>query len=103
MPVWFLWLDGELLVYSHRSAARNRNIDGNPRVSFHLNDDGRGEDVVSIQGIAQRDPSRPPGKDNPAYLAKYAELLREYDWTPQYFTAEYPHAIVIRPTRVRIE
>ncbi|MEO7664162.1 MAG: pyridoxamine 5'-phosphate oxidase family protein, partial [Candidatus Limnocylindrales bacterium] len=41
-PVWFIWVDGELLVYGDHRALRNRNIEANPRVSFHLADDGSG-------------------------------------------------------------
>ena len=39
-PIWFLWEDGEALIYSDRRAKRNVNIAHNPRVSLHLNDDG---------------------------------------------------------------
>src|SRR5207244_1486430 len=56
MPVWFLWVDGEILFYSRAGALRNRNLESNPRVSFHLNDDGRGDDLISIDGEARFDP-----------------------------------------------
>jgi PPOX class probable F420-dependent enzyme len=103
MPIWFLWLDGEILFYSRAGAIRNRNLESNRRVAFHLNDDGRGDDLISIDGEARFDPDAPAGKDNPTYLAKYKGLLDEYTWTPEYFTEHYPHAVRIRPTRIRIE
>ena len=102
MPVWFLWVDGEILVYSRRVAARNANLERNSRVSFHLDDDGRGDDIVSIEGEARFDRSYVAGKDNPPYLEKYRELLREYEWSPEKFTSDYPHPILIRATRVTI-
>ena len=59
-PIWFLWEDGEVLIYSDRRAKRNVNIAGNPRVSLHLNDDGRGGDVVVVEGEARVDHTTPP-------------------------------------------
>ena len=29
--IWFLWEDGELLIYSHKRAPRNGNIEDNPK------------------------------------------------------------------------
>ena len=59
-PVWFLWEDGEALVYSDHRAKRNANIATNPRVSLHLADNGEGGDVVVIEGEARVDPTTPP-------------------------------------------
>ena len=39
--VWFLWTEGELIVYS-RDNAKVRNIEANPHVGFNLNSDDRG-------------------------------------------------------------
>jgi len=101
LPVWFLWDDGEVLVYSFRRAVRNRNVADNPRVSFHLADDGQGDDLVILEGEARIDRSTPAARDNPAYLAKHAEWLAEYGWTPESFSEEYPVPIRLRPTKVR--
>jgi len=89
-------------VYSQKDARRNDNIRANAKVSFHLNDDGVGGDVVSLDGEARFDTAAPAGKDNPAYLEKYGRWLDEYGWTPEYFSDHYPDAIRIRPTRVRL-
>ena len=53
------------------AGARNANIATNPRVSFHLNDDGKRRRIVVIEGEARVDPSVPPADDNAGYLAKY--------------------------------
>ncbi|HEU4671423.1 MAG TPA: pyridoxamine 5'-phosphate oxidase family protein, partial [Candidatus Limnocylindrales bacterium] len=42
MPVWFLWQDGEILVYGRRRAVRNANLAANTRVAFVLNTDDEG-------------------------------------------------------------
>ena len=103
MPIWFLWDDGEILIYSRRIARRNRNLRANPKVAFHLPDDGKGDDIISIEGEARFEPEAPPSKDNPAYVAKYQTFLDEYGWSPEYLSQEYPHAVRIRPTALIIE
>jgi PPOX class probable F420-dependent enzyme len=100
-PIWFLWDEGELLVYSDRRAKRNGNIAANPRVTLHLNDDGRGGDVVVIEGEARVDDGSPAPGDNAAYLAKYGDLIRDSFSTPEEFTTVYNVPIRIRPTRGR--
>lgn len=98
-PVWFLWDDGEILVYSHRTAKRNDNVEANPRVSLHLNDDGTGADVVVIEGEARFDPGVLPIPDNAPYLAKYASRLETM--TAEQMWDAYNVGIRVRPTRIR--
>jgi PPOX class probable F420-dependent enzyme len=100
-PIWFLWQDGEVLIYSDRRAKRNPNIAGNPRVSLHLNDDGRGGDIVIIEGDARVDDATPPPDRNPAYLAKYGAWIDEYLTSAEEMATIYNVPLRIRPTRGR--
>jgi PPOX class probable F420-dependent enzyme len=101
-PVWFLWLDGELLVYSRADTPRPANIRANPRVAAHLNSGEDGNDVVSIEGEARIPRDRATVADvPPAYAAKYAALIAAEGWTLESFLVDYPVDIRIRPTRVR--
>ena len=100
-PIWFLWSDGELLVYSDRRAKRLGNIGANPRVSLHLDDDGRGNDIVIVEGEARIDPSTPPITRNDAYLAKYGEWIREMLNSAEEMETVYNVPVWIRPTRGR--
>lgn len=100
--IWFLWDDGEILVYSHRRAPRNGNIEDNPRVAFNLHTDAGGGDYVSMEGIARLAPGTSPADRNPVYLAKYRDMIAGYEWTNEWFAGEYPVAIRIRPTRWRL-
>jgi PPOX class probable F420-dependent enzyme len=100
-PIWFLWQDGEALVYSDRRAKRNANLAANPRVTLHLNDNGRGGDVVVIEGEARIDPGVPGVPENPAYLAKYGEWITTYLSSPEEMATIYNVPVVIRPTRGR--
>jgi len=102
-PIWFLWTDGEIVVYSYKTAKRNANIEANPRVSFNLHTDSGGGDVVSMEGTARFDPEGLRSSQNPAFLARYGDWLKNYyDWTPEYFEAEYPVTTRITPTRWRL-
>lgn len=100
MPVWFLWTGAEILVYGDRRARRNRNLEANPRVSFHLPDEGRGGDVVTFEGTARVDPAYPPASDNAAYLAKYLIPIDADLGGPAKFSEVYSMPILIAPTRV---
>jgi PPOX class probable F420-dependent enzyme len=101
LPMWFVWEDGTILIYSKKVAVRNANLRMNPKVSFHLADDGAGGDIIELEGEALPDPGAPPSKDHPVYMAKYAELLARYSWTPEYLSEEYPHPYRITPTVAR--
>ena len=100
-PIWFLWDAGEALVYSDRRAKRNLNIASNPRVSLHLGDDGRGGDVVVVEGEARIDETVPRPEDNAAYNRKYGEWIRDQFTTAEEFTSVYNVPVRIRPTRGR--
>jgi PPOX class probable F420-dependent enzyme len=100
--IWFLWEDGEILIYSGKRAMRNANIEGNPRVAFNLHTDAGGGDYVSMEGIARFDAGAPASSANPPYLAKYQGMIEDYGWDNAYFDREYPVAVRITPTRWRL-
>ena len=100
-PIWFLWEDGEALVYSDRRAKRNVNIATNPRVTLHLNDDGRGNDVVVIEGEARVDDSTPALTGHGGYLAKYGTWIVDFIGSAEEMETIYNVPIRIRPTRGR--
>lgn len=101
-PVWFLWVDDEILLYSRSNTPRPVNIRANPRVAANLDSDGDGGDVVSIEGEARITREQAAAADvPPAYVKKYAAKLAEYGWTMPSMLVDYPVEIRIRPTRVR--
>ena len=100
-PIWFIWEGGEALIYSDRRARRNVNIAHNPRVSLHLNDDGRGDDVVVIEGEARVDDAAPPVPGHPAYLAKYGDMITKSFTSAEEMHMTYNVPIRVRPTRGR--
>jgi PPOX class probable F420-dependent enzyme len=101
-PVWFLWIDGEILVYSRADTPRLANIRANPRVAASFDGDGQGGNIVSIEGQARIARERAALADvPPAYVEKHAAKLAEYGWTMESMLVDYPVEIRIRPTRVR--
>ena len=101
-PIWFLWADGELLVYSHRRALRNADIAARPNVAFHLDTRADGDEYVTMEGVARIDAGGPAAVDNEVYLAKYGHKIDEYGWTVQWFSDEYPVVVRITPARWRV-
>jgi PPOX class probable F420-dependent enzyme len=99
LPIWFLWQDGELLVYGDHRARRNANIEANSKVSLHLDSDGNGGDIIVVEGLARIDPDHPAIPDNPAYLAKYGAWIDRDLGGPARMAQTYSMPIRISPTR----
>lgn len=99
-PIWFLWNGDEFLLYSLESA-RVRNIGSNPRVSLNLDGNGRGGDIVVVEGTARIDRGLPPPAGNADYLAKYGAIMERNGWSPEWFGARYSVPILITPSRFR--
>lgn len=102
-PVWFLWRDGEVVVYSRPKTQKVRNLRGNPQVAVHLRDIDDGDDIVSLEGIAEIDHAYPQAVAIPAYVEKYRSLIAALRMDPAGFAKSYSTPIRIRPTKLRIE
>ena len=102
-PVWFIWEDDSILVYSQPSAFKLRHIINNSHVSLHFNTlDTKGEeDVIVLGGVARIDPNAKPANKVPAYLRKYREGIKGLNAEPEPFAKEYSTAIRITLTSLR--
>ena len=101
-PVWFLW-DGETFrIYSRPHSQKLRNIARHPRVSLHLDGNGMGGDIVTIEGTAELDSSAPPASEVLEYIAKYRERIGVIGSTPERFSQGYPDAIRVTPLSARV-
>ena len=99
-PVWFIWDGASLWLRSQAQAGKVRNIQVNPRVAFHLADDGHGGNIITIEGTASLETEPPELLE--AYLAKYDEAIRTaLQTSPEQLAADYPTTIRITPTRTR--
>ena len=100
-PVWFLWEEGEVLVFSRPAARRMTNLRANPRVSFNLDSERQGGHIVSLEGEARVVPGAPLAHQVPAYLDKYRDAIAAEGWTPEGMGEDYCATVRIRVTRVR--
>ncbi|WP_280182385.1 TIGR03667 family PPOX class F420-dependent oxidoreductase [Nocardia cyriacigeorgica] len=100
-PVWFLWRDGEFLLFSQPDRPKLRNIAGNPRVSVNLNSTASGGDVVVLTGTARVDEATPAPEEIEAYVEKYTEGLVSISMTREQFFEEYSVPVRITPDRLR--
>ena len=75
VPVWFLWDDPTVLLFSPSTAQKVTNIRANPVVSLHLDSAAGGSDIVLADGVAELvdDPTVRP--THPGFAAKYGPLL----------------------------
>jgi PPOX class probable F420-dependent enzyme len=100
-PIWFHW-DGEsLLIYSQPNTPKLRNIERSPNVALNFDGDGKGGDIIVINGQARIAPDEPPAHQVHDYAAKYVEGFRRIGMTPEQFSQAYSVPIRVTPTRVR--
>lgn len=101
-PVWFAVHDDMLYIQSRPESAKLTNIRANGKVSFHLDGDGAGGDIVTIDGDAEILDAQPSGMFD-AYTAKYEPVIRErLKTTPEAMIEQYSSTIRVIPRRVRV-
>jgi PPOX class probable F420-dependent enzyme len=99
-PIWFLWSENDILIYSLDSS-RTRNIANQPRVSMHLDGNGLGGDILVMEGTAAIDETAPSCDKNSEYLTKYEPVMDGNGWTPEWFSERYSMPIRIAVTKYR--
>jgi PPOX class probable F420-dependent enzyme len=100
-PVWFLWEEDTVLIFSKPKAPKIANIRREPRVALHFNSDADGGDIVILTGQAEVVPEDAAAVVPNAYLTKYADGIKDIGLTPETMTAEYSAVIRITPTKLR--
>jgi PPOX class probable F420-dependent enzyme len=100
-PVWFLWTEQTLLIYSEPNKPKLRNIDRNPKVALNFNSTETGGDVVVITGEAHIDQAAPPANQVAAYLEKYRQAITRIGMDPDSFAQSYSIPLYVTPTGLR--
>lgn len=100
-PVWFLWTDSHVLMYSEPAARKMRNLQANPRAALHFNGAEPGSSVLILTGEAVLDPNGTSAAEQQAYIDKYATGLATIGYTPEQFVAQFSATIRMRPRRLR--
>jgi PPOX class probable F420-dependent enzyme len=70
-PVWFVWHEPDLFVYSEPHTHKVRHLTRDPRGSVHFNSDDEGGSIVVLDVDAAVDHDAAKPSTCPGYLAKY--------------------------------
>jgi len=102
-PVWFIWEDDSVLIFSQAQAYKVKHIQKNPNVALHFNSaDTLGEKrLIMFTGTARVDKNCLPANKVRAYLRKYKSGISGLNITPLQFSQEYSVAIRTTPTNLR--
>ena len=100
-PVWFLWQDEHLLIFSRPSAKRLNHIAKNSRVSLNFNGDAEGGSIVVFSARAEIDKTIPPPDKFPAYIEKYREGIKGINMTVESFSRDYTVGFRVYPLSLR--
>ena len=97
----FLWEGDTIFFYSKPDTPKLRNIARSPLISFHLQSDPYGDNVLIIEGTAELDPAIAPSDVHEVYSAKYREPLGHWGMDEAETARDFSVPIRITPRRVR--
>ena len=103
-PVWFIWRDSEVLIFSEPTAPKVRNIGGNSNVALAFNSDQHGNQVTILQGEATLSEAQMTAEEVASfgdYVEKYASGIESLKLTPESMLTQYSQLITIAPTKLR--
>jgi PPOX class probable F420-dependent enzyme len=100
VAVWFLWDGATILIFSIPENQKIRNIRHEPRVLVALDDTKLGEDVITVEGIAELIENPDVAATLPAYIQKYGKGIKGLGTTPEGMAQQYSQGIRITPTRI---
>ena len=102
-PVWFIWENDTVLIYSQAKAYKLKHIQNNPNVALHFNSaDAQGEKrLIMFTGTAVIDKNAMPTNKLRAYMRKYKSGITNLNMTADQFAKDYSIAIRITPTNLR--
>jgi PPOX class probable F420-dependent enzyme len=100
-PVWFLWTNDQVMIFSQPGQAKINNLSRNPRVSLNFNSDSHGGNVTVITGNAAIDHDGYTDDELTAYATKYAEGMKSLGLTRESMVAQYSTVLRVTPERLR--
>jgi PPOX class probable F420-dependent enzyme len=100
-PVWFLWSNGEFLIFSEPDKPKLVNVGRNPRVALNFNGTKSGGNVSVFTGSARIDADGPTPEEWEQYVQKYASGLRGLGYSAERFRSEYSVLLRVEPERLR--
>ncbi|GCE13701.1 TIGR03667 family PPOX class F420-dependent oxidoreductase [Tengunoibacter tsumagoiensis] len=100
IPVWFLWEEESILIFSKPDNQKIRNLRQNHFVTLTLDNTRGGGDVVILEGTAELLEVGAANASIPTYNEKYSDGLKRIGVSPENFTKLYSQPIRIAITRL---
>ena len=98
VPVWFVWDDPQVIVFSGEGTQKLRSIRANPGVWLALDTADSGTDVVLLEGRAEvLERGARSAAETPAFVEKYGAVMGQ---APEDWAAGFPIPIVIDVERL---
>ena len=88
-PVWFVWHDPEILVYSEPQTHKVRHLERDARASVHFNSDDEGGAIVVLDVEAAVEHDAPTPSECEGYLAKYADWISRLGVTSEAYDGQF--------------
>ena len=99
-PVWFWWDGRDFWMWSMPTSGKVPNLRANPRASLHLEGDGTGGGIVTMEATVElHDRSL---LEFPAYVAKYHDRIVAMGSDDDAFAGAYSTGLRSTPTRTRV-
>ncbi|MEM7031661.1 MAG: TIGR03667 family PPOX class F420-dependent oxidoreductase [Chloroflexota bacterium] len=92
-PIWFLWEDDTVMMYSQPNTFKLGHIKRNPHVALNFNGDDHGGDIIVFTGVCEVDEKAPRADDHAAFIEKYQTGIKRINMTPKSFSDTYSVAI----------
>lgn len=100
-PVWFIWDENALVIYSQPHAKKLQHIAHNPHVALHFDGGVKGLDVQVFLALAEIVPNPTPAHQVQAYIEKYGQEIQNMGASGEAFAATYSVALRVKPIRLR--
>ena len=100
-PVCFIWDGSAILIFTQPESVKARNLRQNPRISLALDNFGRDNTPVVVEGLATL--VSEPGVNiiMAPYVEKYTRVIEGLGVSWERMAQMYSQAIRIAPTRIR--
>ena len=101
-PVWFIWDDGSIIMFSKPDQAKLKNIARSGRVSFNLDATEDEEQITIFTGQAEIiDRATVPQELFDRYAEKYAQGMIHIELPRPQYEAAYTQVIRFTPEKLR--
>lgn len=100
-PVCFLWDGSAILIFTQPESVKARNLRQNPRVTLALDNFGRDNTPVVVEGLATLVSEPDVSITMPPYVEKYTRVIEALGVSWERMAQVYSQAIRIAPTRIR--